>query len=74
MARAKRLYIHCDVVHPESGEVLAEPDDVLFTHTPRAQHVLAVAKAHPEHYAVIHDEHGNPNVWEGSGPIIPVEV
>lgn len=74
MARAKRLHIHCDVVHPESGEVLAEPDDELFTHTPRAQHVLDVAKAHPNHYAVILDECNNTNIWMGPGPVIPVRV
>lgn len=62
MARAKRLHIHTDVIHPESGEVLAEPDDVLFTHTPRAQHVLAVAKANPDRYAVIRDERNNLNI------------
>lgn len=54
MARANKLHIHCDVIHPESGEVLAERGDVLLTHTPRAQHILDVARAH--HYSII--DHG----------------
>lgn len=47
-----KLSIRCDVVHPKSGEVLAEQGDVLDVHTPRGQHVLAVAWAYPNYYEV----------------------
>lgn len=46
------LFIHCDVIHPESGEVLAEPGGMLDAATPRAQRVLSVAEAYPCHYAI----------------------
>jgi len=69
-----KLIVHCNVIYPDSGGVLALPDDVFVLPHPVAKHILTVAKDHPESYAVILDEHNNPNIWEGPGPIIPVEV
>lgn len=62
MTHAKRLYIHCDVVHPESGEVLAEPDDVFVLPHPVAEHILDVAKAHPTHYDTVLDGLGSTHI------------
>lgn len=45
-----------DIVHPESGEVLAECGEVLDAQSPRAKHALAVARAYPDHYFVYTDE------------------
>lgn len=54
----RKLHIRCDVVHPETGEVLAEADDVFVLPNPVAEHILAVAKAHPHVYYVYTDEDG----------------
>ena len=48
----EKLHIHCDVIHPESGEVLAEPHARFLLPDPRGEHILAVAEAHPYHYHI----------------------
>lgn len=55
------LYIYTDVIHPESGEVLAEDDDVLNEETPHAKHVLAIAEEYDDHYLMYID--GNGDTW-----------
>lgn len=45
-----------DIVHPESGEVLAECGEMLDAQSPRAEHVLAVAWTYPDHYFAYTDE------------------
>lgn len=51
------LHIHdVDIVHPDSGEVLAECGEVLNAQSPKAKHVLAIAAAYPDHYFVYTDE------------------
>ena len=52
------LFIHCDVVHPESGEVLAEYGEVYNAQSPRARRVLAVCAAYPEYYFTHQDGSG----------------
>lgn len=58
-----KLHIYCDVIHPESGEVLAEPGDVFVLPNPVVAHILAVAEAHPNHYYTYNDEDGQTGVW-----------
>ena len=48
----KKLHIHCDIVHPESGEVLAENRDKFLLPHPKAEHILDIAEAHPLHYHI----------------------
>jgi len=60
--RGNTLYVHCDVVHPDSGEVLAEPSDMLDISSLRAQHILAVCKAHAGHYFTYNDVYGNTSI------------
>lgn len=55
-----------DIVHPESGEVLAECGDVLDTQSPRAKHVIAIALAYPDHYS-IHTE--NEDITIANNPV-----
>lgn len=54
------LVIHCDIVHPESGEVLAEPgNNEINVQSPRGQQVLAVCKVYPEFYRCYLNDDGN---------------
>lgn len=50
------VHVYTDVVHPASGEVLAEWGDVLDAATPRAKHVLAVVAAYADHYHLVHSD------------------
>lgn len=52
------VHIFTDVVHPESGEVLAEFGDVLSTRAPRARHVLAIVAAYADCYRLVHSDNG----------------
>lgn len=54
----RKLHVHCDVIHPESHLVLAEPGDVFVLPNPVAAHILDVAEAHPDHYYTYTDEDG----------------
>lgn len=61
--RVRKLHIHCDVVHPESGEVLAGADDVFVLPNPVAEHILDVAGTYPECFEVHTDEDSQTGVW-----------
>jgi hypothetical protein len=53
------LLIHCDVIHPDSGEVLAEKGDAFDIASPRAQLILSVVNAHVKHYFTYQDDNDN---------------
>lgn len=74
-----KLYIRIvDVVHPGSGEVLAECGGVLDMETPRERHVLSVAKDYPEHYVAIRGARGStviaPTYGEAASALEMIEV
>jgi len=50
------LFVQCDIVHPESGEVIAEPGKALNVSSPRAQHVLAVCEEYSQFYSICQDD------------------
>ena len=41
---------HCDVIDPDSGEVVAEAGDVEDDRSPKAKHVLAIVVTNPNIY------------------------
>ena len=63
-SRKRTLFIYCDVIHPDSGEALAEPDDTFVLPNPVAAHILDVVNAHPHVYDVYTDEDGQTGVWD----------
>ena len=47
---AHEVKIHCDVVHPASGEVLAETGETLDGESPKLARVFSVVLEYPDFY------------------------
>ena len=46
----RKVEVRCDVVHPASGEIIAEAGDTFEGDSPRAQMVCGVVFGYPDHY------------------------